>query len=145
MWKHGGFQHWYCLNELTDYKNSPGSGSRIQNTEIPGVSSKHRVNGPSSNWWWKFYSLSNTGPYGCQNGIECVSITLSLCTITRSIMWMALCQLRVRRGLNAKILILCHSVCTSEVAQMLCWSQSNDQYGSNFITHPSSLLDVVII
>jgi len=50
-------------------------------------------NGPSSRTSWKFEGQSNTGPSGCRKGISLLCIQLSLCPMTCSRIWTALCEL----------------------------------------------------
>jgi len=97
MCKHGGIQQWSCLGKTTDYENLPARGLRIQNTVITGHSSQLRMNGLSSSTWWRSQHHSNTGPCGCQKSIQSHCIMSSLSTMTCSIIWMVLCELRLGR------------------------------------------------
>ena len=102
MWSHGGTQHWRYSSAPTDYGNSRASGSKIQNTVITGHSSQHKMNGRLSSMSWKYWDHSDIGPSGCQRGIQSHCITLSQCTMTCLITWMALCELWLRRRLNGR-------------------------------------------
>jgi len=96
MWRHIGIWHWSWLSEPNNYVNAPASGVRIQNTVNTGHSSQQRMNGPLSSTSWKFWGHFDTGPCGCQSGIGSYCIMLSQCTMTCSIIWMALCELQWR-------------------------------------------------
>jgi len=100
MWKHGGIGHCGCLSELSDYKNSPPSGWQIQNTAITRDSSQLRMNGQLSSMSWMFWGHSETGPCGCWQGIQLLCILSSPLTMTCLIIWMALCELCLRRRRN---------------------------------------------
>jgi len=102
MWTHIGIQHSSWLSQPNDYKNWTTGGLRIENIFITSHSSQHRKNGPASIASWKVSGHSDPGPCGCQRGILLLSIMLSLCTMTCSIIWMALYELGLGRRLNGR-------------------------------------------
>jgi len=93
MWRHVGTQHWSCSSVPTDYWNTHGSGSKIQTTPITGNFSQLKMNGPLWSMSWKYWGHFDIGPCGCRRGIQSHSITLSRCTMTCWIIWMAWCEL----------------------------------------------------
>jgi len=102
IWNHGGIQHWSSLSEPSYCENSPESGWRIQNIVNTSHLSQNRMNGPSSSTSWKIQGYSDTAPCGCPQSIWLLCITVSLSTMTCSIIWMALCELELRRTLNGR-------------------------------------------
>jgi len=99
MWSHSHILRCGCFGEHTDFDNSLPSCSRIHNTVIAGHSWQCGMNGPSSSTSWKFQGISDSGPSGCRNGIQLICVMLSLSTVTCSIIWVALCELLLRRRL----------------------------------------------
>jgi hypothetical protein len=116
MWTHIGTPHCGGLSAPTDYKNSPTSGSKIQNAVITNHSSQHRMNGPLSSMSRKFWCISNIWCGCCRRDIQLLCITLSQSMMTDSILWMALCELWLRRRLNGR------KTCS------LSWSGRNRSY-----------------
>jgi len=126
MWSEGGIQHWSCLNKPINYENSPESGICIHYTVNIGHCSRLRTKGPSSSTSWKFSGCFYTPPYGCQNGMQRLCITLSLFSMTWSMMRMALCELQPRRWPNGTKTdtvpwSLCAGRCATNMLKLLQW------------------------
>jgi len=102
MWRECGTQHWRCSSEPTDYGNTHASGSKIQNNLITGHFSQLKMSGPLCSTSWKYWGHFHIGPFGCCKGIQSHCITLSQCTTTCSITWMAWCELWPRRWLQGR-------------------------------------------
>jgi len=51
---------------------------------------------------WKSWGHSDTGPCGCQKGIQLLCITSSLSSMTCSLIWTALCKLQLGRSLKGR-------------------------------------------
>jgi len=77
-------------------------GSKIINSVITGHSSQHRMNGPLLSMSWKFWCYSAVGPCGCWRGIQSHCITLSLCSMTYLIIWMALCRILLKGRISRR-------------------------------------------
>jgi len=67
---------------------------------ITRYSSQHKMNGPLWSMSWMCWGHSDIGLCGCRRGIQSHCITLSPCTMTCWIIWMAWCKLWPRRRLN---------------------------------------------
>jgi len=145
LWRHIQTQHWSCLSEPTDYKNSPKSGCKIQNAVITGYSSQPRMNGPLSSSSWKFWGQCNIRPCGCPRGIWSHCITLSQTTMTCSILSMASCELWLRRRPNGRKTCSAREVSMTEAVEIVCWSHSADGYASHCCTYPRSCPEGAIL
>jgi len=102
MWRQIGTQQWSWSSAPTDYRNSHMGGSKIHNLLNTGHFLQFKMNGPLWSMSWKNWGHFDIGPCGCQRGIQSHCITLSQCTMTRSITWMGWCELRLRRRLNGR-------------------------------------------
>jgi len=60
------------------------------------------MNGQLSSMSWKCWGHFDIGPFGCRTGIQSHCITLSQCTTTCWITWMAWCGLWPRRRFNGR-------------------------------------------
>jgi len=95
-WGHVGTPDCGLLSGPTDYGNSHMSGFKIQNTLNTGHCSPHIMTGRLWSMSWKYCSYSSIGRCACRRGIQSYCITLSQCTMTCSITWMAWCGLWLR-------------------------------------------------
>ena len=103
MWRHFGTRHSRCLSEPTDYQNSPASGSEIQYIVRTIHSSQHKMKRRLSSMSCNYWGYSDFGPCGWWRGVQSHCITLSQCTMTCSIAWMALRELWLRRRHNRRM------------------------------------------
>ena len=102
MWRQGATQHQSCSSAPTNYRNSNASGSKIENTVITAHLSQPKIRGPLWSMSCKYQGHFNIGPCGCWGGIQSHCITFSQCTMSCSIIWMAWCDLCLRRRINAR-------------------------------------------
>ena len=100
MWRHFATQHCSWSSAPSDYGNLHTSGSKIEHTLITGNFSQLKMNRPLWSMSWKYWGRFDFGPCGCRRGILSHCITLSQCTMTCSIIWMAWCELWLRRSLH---------------------------------------------
>ena len=130
MWRDGGTQHWSSSRVATDCRNSHASDSSIHSTHISGHFSQLKMSGPLRSMSWKYWGHFDIGLCGCQRGIKAHCITLSHCTTTYSITWMAWRELWPRRRLHGR------NTCSSLWSQLdrscpntpLKWLQQRECY-----------------